>query len=413
MKLISTRRLAAGLTVAALAATTVALTGGAAQAAPGDFNDPLPSSFTPTTGTNLTVPTVTVPQGCPAGSTTVVGQLFGGTLPSDGQLMYGPANNPLATSFTYQPQSFQDTFADAGISTIPAGVYSLKTQCQNDLGDNLRVYSSQVQFTSATAYVQPTVVATTTTVTVTPPSNATLAVTLNAAVAPDSAGSVEFFDGAASLGSDASSPYAFTTGANTLGSSHAYKAVFTSSSALVTGSTSPVVNYTIPAFSGVQAQYNVTTTVGAGALTLTIASPNVPLGTMAFNASSGKLEAGGSLTAATLIDLRAANPGWNVSGQTTDFAGSPSGAINGANLGWDPAVIDSEGTAVEGPVVAGAGGVSAADPSVAGLKTSRVMATAAAGAGRGTTHLGGTLTLQAPTSTPAGTYSATLTLTAI
>ena len=113
--------------------------------------------------------------------------------------------------------------------------------------------------------------------TVTPPSNATLAVTLNAAVAPDSAGSVEFFDGAASLGTDTTSPYSLTTGPNTVASSHAYKAVFTSSSALVTGSTSPVVNYTIPAFSGVQAQYNVTTSVGEGALLLTIADPNVVL----------------------------------------------------------------------------------------------------------------------------------------
>ena len=51
--------------------------------------------------------------------------------------------------------------------------------------------------------------------------------------------------------------------------------------------------------------------------------------------------------------------------------------------------------------------------STAGLTTSRVMASAASGAGRGTAFLGGTLVLEAPTSTPAGAYSATLTLTAI
>jgi hypothetical protein len=47
---------------------------------------------------------------------------------------------------------------------------------------------------------------------------------------------------------------------------------------------------------------------------------------------------------------------------------------------------------------------------LAGLKQARTLAT---GTGLGTTHLSAALTLNVPTTTVAGTYTATLTLTAI
>jgi hypothetical protein len=60
-------------------------------------------------------------------------------------------------------------------------------------------------------------------------------------------------------------------------------------------------------------------------------------------------------------------------------------------------------TVVPGPGVA---------PGV-GLASAQNLATAAAGASNGTAHLGAGLTLLAPTGTALGTYTATLTLTAI
>jgi hypothetical protein len=48
-----------------------------------------------------------------------------------------------------------------------------------------------------------------------------------------------------------------------------------------------------------------------------------------------------------------------------------------------------------------------------GLHVSRTLASAAAGSGTGTAHVGADLTLDVPASVQAGVYEATLTLTAI
>jgi hypothetical protein len=112
---------------------------------------------------------------------------------------------------------------------------------------------------------------------------------------------------------------------------------------------------------------------------------------------------------------RAGNPGWNLVGQVGYFSDGAGHQINGANLGWSPSVLTSlpVQVVIAGPTVPPADGLPSGAPSPIdrGLFTSRLLASAAPGAGVGTATFGATLALNAPTSTTAGTYTATLTLT--
>ncbi|MEU0077552.1 choice-of-anchor M domain-containing protein [Micromonospora tulbaghiae] len=130
-----------------------------------------------------------------------------------------------------------------------------------------------------------------------------------------------------------------------------------------------------------------------------------------LNAAGDRWESNGELRPVTVTDTRAGRPGWSASGQIpADFAGPDGATFSAGYLGWTPRVLaqaDGQGV-VPGPVVApyavGAGG---------GLGNSAVLGSAPHGAGRGTAQLGADLRLSLPTETAAGTYTATLTLTAI
>ncbi|MEW2396999.1 Ig-like domain-containing protein [Streptomyces sp. NPDC046862] len=194
---------------------------------------------------------------------------------------------------------------------------------------------------------------------------------------------------------------------------HSFTAVFVpADSAAYTGSTSGAVPYLIGAFKGVTASQDITTTVESGALVISVDNPHVTLPSPQLNANGDLLTTGGAINAVTLTDTRAGNPGWTVSGQVTDFSDGGSHTINGQNLGWTPKVTDkgASQTVTAGSAVAAAQGVAPADAGSAGLKSSRSLAN---GTGLGTAHLGADLALNVPTSTVAGTYTATLTLTAI
>ena len=104
-----------------------------------------------------------------------------------------------------------------------------------------------------------------------------------------------------------------------------------------------------------------------------------------------------------MTDTRAGGPAWSVSGQLGDF----SGGLSGKYLGWAPSVlVGGAGAAAGDPVLSGfVSGNGLLDPSPLGSAT--------AGHAKGTGSLGATLTLQVPVETPAGTYTATLTLTAL
>ena len=146
-----------------------------------------------------------------------------------------------------------------------------------------------------------------------------------------------------------------------------------------------------------------------GALILTVdGSPRVELPPAVLAASGDYWATSGSIQTVSVTDTRTATPGWNVVGRVGSFTGN-AGTLEGKYLGWRPKVAaqPSGGAVVAGEAVAPGltGG--------AGLSVSSVLGRAPAGASAGTTRLGADLDLQVPSGTPAGAYSATLTLTAI
>jgi hypothetical protein len=152
-------------------------------------------------------------------------------------------------------------------------------------------------------------------------------------------------------------------------------------------------------------QHITTEVLENGGLTISVADDTVVLPTPMPNSTATELVTTGAINPVTVTDLRLANPGWSANGQVGDFAGA--GSIDGSGLGWRPTVDSSSSgqTVTAGaPVAAGVGD---------GLKASSTLGSAPAGAGRGTAVLGAGLELKAPTTTPPGVYTATLTLTVI
>ncbi len=185
-------------------------------------------------------------------------------------------------------------------------------------------------------------------------------------------------------------------------------------------SSAPALTVTVGASTGVSTNETIETTVAAGSLTISVASnAKVILPTPVLDPNAGVLVTTGAINPVTVTDTRAGAPGFTVSGIVTDFsdgAATPH-LINGYNLGWTPFIVDAPGGMhiTAGPQVNPALGVAAGvvpSDTTLGLKALRTLATNPAG-GLGTTHLGANLQLDAPTSTLAGTYDATLTLTAI
>ncbi|BEP13804.1 Ig-like domain-containing protein [Acidothermaceae bacterium B102] len=279
--------------------------------------------------------------------------------------------------------------------------------------------------------VQPAVAdPTATSLAITPPA-ATAAdpVTLTASVAdvphPGTrpVGTIQFADAGVSVGTtqpvapDGTASYSHTFAAG----SHSFTASFVPTDSTAFGpssSTSQVYVVTAAAAGG----QTIETTVDAGSLTISVADTStVVLNPPVLNPAATFLTTSGSLHHVTVTDTRAGSPGWAVSGQLSDFhalSGPPTSLIPGVDLGWAPAVVDTDPgqTVLPGAKVLPAAPPLTSDPTTAGsegLHVSRQLATAAPGAGTGTAHLGATLTLNVPTSVAAGTYDAVLTLTAI
>jgi surface-anchored protein len=161
------------------------------------------------------------------------------------------------------------------------------------------------------------------------------------------------------------------------------------------------------------ASQSITATVreADGALVLSV-DPNdrtVALPATTLGAAGDRLEAAGALRPVTVTDTRAAKPGWNASGQVSAFAASADASFGGKYLGWTPQVLgQASGQGVVAGPVAPPGFTSGN-----GIAGGAVLGSAPAGSGRGTARLGADLRLELPTETGAGTYTATLTLTAI
>jgi hypothetical protein len=126
----------------------------------------------------------------------------------------------------------------------------------------------------------------------------------------------------------------------------------------------------------------------------------------------------------SITDTEAGDAAWTASAQVTNFSNGGSGVINGQNLaflGVAPAYIAGNALQTGSVVTSNVASVAVSNdtpysptggPGTDGLYGApHAFATAAAG--DGSVYVDGTLSLVAPTSTPAGTYTATLTFTIV
>jgi len=157
----------------------------------------------------------------------------------------------------------------------------------------------------------------------------------------------------------------------------------------------------------------ITATLGAdqGSLAISVAPENrtVDLGSFTMGTGLDRWVATGDLLPITVTDTRAGDQGWSASGRVRGFTTVDGVLLDSGALGWAPTVLGASAgqQVVAGPEV----------PSVlsggTGIKSWKVLATAAAGSSMGTAQLGAGLTLEAPTTLDPGTYIGQLILTVI
>lgn len=320
-----------------------------------------------------------------------------------------------------------DSSGNVTISTVlPAGSDSITAAFTGGTGFNNST-SAALAYTVTQAPADATVTALSIS-----PATATSAdqVTLTASVSdtPHSAtkptGAVQFADGGTNVGSPVTLVNGVATLAQTFAAgAHSFTATYTSNApGSFANSASTSQAYTVTTFTGVQTSEKIETTIAAGSLTVSVADTStVVLPSPQLNATATYLTTSGRIHPVTVADTRAGNPGWTLSGQVSDFVnttGPTTTPIPGVDLGWTPNVIDHSPSqnVIPGSLVNPANPPLTANPAVAdlnGLHVSRILASAAAGAGTGTAHVDALLALNVPTTTVAGTYDATLTLTAI
>lgn len=111
----------------------------------------------------------------------------------------------------------------------------------------------------------------------------------------------------------------------------------------------------------------------------------------------------GELLPVTVTDTRAGGPPWSLSGGLDD----PDGHLSGEHLGWAPQLLSPGAGAVAGDALA-----PGPDPGP-GLAGPSVLASSPGGHDPGSATVGAVVELWLPKDTPAGTYTATLTVTAL
>jgi len=217
---------------------------------------------------------------------------------------------------------------------------------------------------------------------------------------------------------------------------HNLVAVFGGSPSFQTSTSGDVVFNGLPVSSSGNSgadNQNLQVGIPAGAVYLSTpyynAATAFSLGNAALNPGDSEYVASGAFGSTTnpgagvsVTDTRAGNPGWTASATVTDFGNGTGGVINGQNLEFTnvaPSYIT--GNAL-GPVsvtqvpsgafttVPYASAATGSDGLKGGPHT---FASAAPLHGDGSVYVDGTLSLVAPTSTPSGTYSATLTFTIV
>ena len=249
-------------------------------------------------------------------------------------------------------------------------------------------------------------------------------VTLTATVTPSSApGTVTFADGAVVLGTTAAGSDTFTLVTSSLAEGqHTITATFNPTDpANFATSTITGTPFSLGAPLYAPAVGNVQAEIAAGTLVIstpyTSANP-LDLGNLTLNGAATEYSGSATFTGITITDTRAGNLPWTVSAQASALTNGSTGIINGENVGLTDLVADP----IAGNALTAAGVTTtdnpAADPAVApadagsaglGGGTSHTVLAAAHGEGSIAYH--GTLTINAPTSSPPGTYAGTVTFT--
>ena len=139
-----------------------------------------------------------------------------------------------------------------------------------------------------------------------------------------------------------------------------------------------------------------------GGLALNVAGNKADLGSAKLSSDLSTYRASGALPEVKVTDLRAANPGWSLTGQVTDLTNGGY-TINGTQLGWSPKVT----AAAEGQTVKAGSRVRPGT----GLAAPKVLASAQAGQGTGTATLAADLSLSVPSWARGGTYTGVITIT--
>lgn len=136
-----------------------------------------------------------------------------------------------------------------------------------------------------------------------------------------------------------------------------------------------------------------------GEFSWTVAGTSAALGTATQNAG-GTFGATGTLPSITVKDTRDGSTGWSINGKASNFSDGAK-SFSGSALGWTPTASNPVGAITAG------GAVSAGNP---GLAESRTLASTTAAGGA---TLDAALSFLAPAGTAAGSYTSTLTITAI
>ncbi len=325
-----------------------------------------------------------------------------------------------------------------GTTSVVAGAFSLTTSALAALGNRKITpmftprHNSYTTITSTDfAYWVMGSAAVPTSTTLSTPTSASVVepTALTATVSASSGsstpfGTVEFLDGATSLGTApvdaagiATLSRAFSTGP------HSVTAAFTPSDDAAFGpSTSPAVAFTsAPALAAAPDEQVLQAEVPAG--TIIIDTPYTPanpldLGVLALNPSGTVFTASAPFEDITISDSRAGNMPWTASAVAETLSNGTGGQINGQNVGLTDLVAvytPGNGLSPANPVTLT--DRPAANPPVApdapgeqGLGGSP-HALVHADNGTGSVTVNGLLTLNAPSSTPAGVYTGVVTFT--
>ena len=327
-------------------------------------------------------------------------------------------------------------------SALPAGARSITAAFTPTNGPVFPASGFTKQYGASTSAPQTVTVSqagTTITLTENPASGATTAdsVTLTGTLSPNAAtGTCDFQDNGTSLGTSTVSGGVCTLSLSNLpAKTYLLVVIFTpTAGGNYSGSNSgPAQSYVVSTFTGVNTTETVVTTVVPGSLVISVATDAtnsnaqnlVTLGNPTINAAGDLFTTSGDMIPVVLTDTRAGDPGYSVTGSVSDFVGSANAAhkINGQDLGWTPKSGGVKSTHVT-PTFAAAtapasveAGVAMPTTGVSGLKGTGAqaapMATTPSHGGTGTLRVSATLNLNVPTDTPADTYTATLTVTAI